>query len=131
MSTRTNLRPAIVISAGDMSATSITSAVTVLQSITSVSYQASWTGTSPVGTLAVQVSDDYLLNAVGVVINSGTWTTIYLNVNGTPASSIAVSGSTGNGFIDIEKTAAYAIRLVYTRTSGSGALTAVITGKVS
>lgn len=130
MSTRTNLRPASVITNGDMSA-NITSQVTILQSITGVAYAVSWSGSTPVGTLSVQVSNDYSLNQSGTVQNTGTWTTIYLNVNGTPATTIAVSGNTGSGVADIEKTMVYAIRLIYTAGSGTGTLNAVINGKVS
>lgn len=130
MSTRTTLRPAVVISAGNM-AGNITSLPTVLQSITGVSYAVSWSGTAPVGTLSVQVSNDYSINPEGNVNNAGTWTTIELNVNGSPASSIPVSGNTGTGFIDIDITMAYAIRLIYTATSGTGAINAIINGKVA
>ncbi len=130
MSTRTRLAPASVITNGDMSAASITSAATILSSMTCASYSLSWTGSTPVGTASVQVSNDYAING-NIVLNAGTWTTIYLNVNGTPATTIAITGNTGNGFIDIEKTAAYAIRLVYTKGSGTGTLNAIITGKVS
>lgn len=131
MSTRTTLRPMDVITAGDMSALSITSLVTVLQSLTHVGYGYSWAGTSPIGTLSVQVSNDYALNPDNTVKNAGTWTSIYMNVNGTPATTIAVTGNTGTGFVDIADTSAYAIRTVYNRTSGSGSLTATIVGKVA
>lgn len=130
MSTRTTLRPYVVINAQSM-ASNITSSVTVLESITAVSYQMTWSGTSPVGTVSVQMSDDYSLNVDGTVKNAGTWSTIYINVNGTPATTAAVSGNTGSGFIDIEKTAAYAIRLIYTAGSGTGTMTATICGKVA
>lgn len=42
-----------------------------------------------------------------------------------------VSGDTDNGFIDIYDTGAFAIRLIYTATSGTGLLNAVITAKVA
>lgn len=130
MSSRTTLRPHIVSDAASMAA-DITSDVTILQSLTSCSYQVSWTGTSPVGELFVQVSNDYELGPGGNVVNSGTWSNMTLSVNGSPEASIAISGNSGNGFIDIEKTAAYAIRLFYDRTSGTGSFTATIVGKVS
>lgn len=130
MSTRTNLRPQPVIVAGSM-AGNLTSAVTILQSLSQCSYSLSWTGTSPVGTCSVQVSNDYAQNAVGGVANAGAWTTITLNQSGTPSTTIAISGNTGNGFIDINDTAAYAIRLIYTAGSGTGTLNATFNGKVS
>lgn len=130
MSTRTTIRPTSVITAGSM-AGDLTSLVTILQSVSGVSYEVSWTGSTPIGTVSVQLSNDYSVNPDGTVNNAGTWTTIYLNVNGTPSQTIAITGNTGSGFIDIERTNAYAIRLIYTRTSGTGSLTATICGKVS
>lgn len=130
MSTRTNLRPTVVLDAGDMSG-SLISAPTILQSISGVSYTVTWSGTSPVGTVSVQVSNDYSLNPDGTVANAGTWISLYLNVSGTPSTTVALSGNTGSGFLEIEKTNAYAIRFIYTRASGIGSLTAIIAGKVS
>ncbi len=130
MSTRTNLRPQSVITNGDMSA-SITSAPTILQSITEISYEVVWSGTSPIGTISVQVSNDYSVHPDGSVNNAGHWVTATLSVAGTPASSVPLSGNTGEGMIDPFSTAAYAVRLVYTRASGTGTMNAVINGKVS
>lgn len=130
MSTRTNLRPTPVITAGNM-ASNITSLVTILQGISGVSYSLAWTGTTPVGTASVQVSNDYSLNPNGTVDSAGTWTTIFLNVNGTPATTIPISGNTGNGFINIADMEGYAIRLIYTAGSGTGTLNATVNGKVS
>lgn len=90
-----------------------------------MSYAYSWTGTSPVGVISVQVSDDYSVNSDGSVNNPGTWNTLTLSVTPT------VTGNTGNGYIDIDQLGAYAIRTVYTATSGTGTLQAVYKGKVS
>ncbi len=90
-----------------------------------ISYDVSWAGSAPVGTMVVQVSNTYTENADGTVKNAGSWTTMPLSV--VPS----VSGSSGNGFIDIDVTAAYAIRLVYSRVSGTGTMNATITAKVS
>lgn len=138
MSTRTNLRPQIVIpspqgtpaNSGDMSS-NITSAPTVLQSLSRVSYSCSWVGTAPVGTISVQVSNDYSIGPNGVVANAGTWNTVTLLYNGVLVMSVPISGNSGNGFVEVNETAAYAIRLVYTATSGTGTLTATVVGKVS
>jgi len=121
MSARTTLRPYPVFSSVSMAADA-TSAVTVLQSLSKISYGVSWTGTSPVGVLYTQVSNDYSLNQDGSVHNSGTW-------NNLPSSN-AISGNTGNGFIDVE-TGAYAIRLFYDATSGVGSISATVSGKVA
>lgn len=120
-----------MINAGDMSAATITSEATVLQSVSKFSYEVSWTGTSPVGTLALQVSNSYALGAAGTVATAGTWTSVPLDVAGAEVNSIPISGNTGNGFIDVTVQAGYAARLLYTKTSGTGSLTATINGKVS
>lgn len=90
-----------------------------------VSYDISWSGSTPVGVMSVQVSNTYSKNADGSVRNAGNWTTLALSA---PTN---VSGNTGNGFIDVDATGSYAIRLVYTRTSGTGTMNATINGKVS
>ena len=130
MSTRVNLRPTTVISAGSM-AGNLTSNPTILQSLTKIMYTFSWTGSSPVGTLSIQVSNDYALNAAGGVANSGTWTTVELSVGGTPSTTVSVSGNTGTAAIDVDAIAAYAIRAIYTAGSGTGSLTCIVNGKVS
>ncbi len=138
MSTRTNLRPQTVIPSPQGSpansssmAANITSAPTILQSLTKFSYAVEWTGTSPVGTLAVQVSNDYALSGAGTVVNAGTWNVMTLTYNGSAVTSVPVSGNTGNGFIDVVNSAAYAVRLVYTAGSGTGTIAAQFNGKVS
>lgn len=90
-----------------------------------ISYALSWAGTSPVGAASVQVSNDYSVNTAGIVVNAGTWTTLTLSAPTT------ISGNTGNGFIDVDATAAYAMRLIYTATSGTGTLQVVANAKVS
>jgi hypothetical protein len=129
MSSRTVLRPHQVITAGAMVG-DLTSAVTILQSVTKISYACVWTGTSPVGTVSIQASNDYSVLPNGVVDNAGTWTTLTLAYNGNSVTTIPVTGNTGNGIIDVV-TAAYAVRLIYTHTSGTGSLTVTISGKIS
>lgn len=90
-----------------------------------ISYDISWSGTSPVGAITVQVSNSYSQDAEGNVKNAGSWTTLSLS------SAANVSGNTGNGFIDIDATAGFAVRLVYTRTSGTGTLNVIASGKVA
>lgn len=130
MSTRTNFPPQKVITSGDMSATTITSSATILRSMSGCSYTFSWSGTSPVGTLSVEVSNDYSLNPDGSVNNAGTWNPLTLNVSGTFVASIPVSGNTGKGAINVSEIEFWAIRTVYTKASGTGTLTAWFMGKV-
>lgn len=125
MSSRPILSPFSVITNGDMSQATIISKVTVIQNLSMVSYDISWSGATPVGVLSVQVSNTYTQNADGSVANAGNWTTLTLS------ATTAVSGNTGNGFIDVDASAGYAIRLVYTKTSGTGSLQATVNGKVA
>lgn len=130
MSTRTTLRPYRAIEDGSMAA-DVTSDVTILQGLTKVSYGLSWSGSTPVGTMAVQVSNDYALDPSGAVLNAGTWSTLPLTDDtGAVVTSLPVSGNTGTMFIDVT-TAAYAIRCFYDRSSGTGTLQATVTGKVA
>lgn len=130
MSTRTVLRPHPVIVNGDMSG-DLVSDVTILQSLSGASYEISWSGSSPVGTVSVQVSDTYSLNPDGTEANAGIWTSVYMNVNGVASQTIAVSVNTGSIFADVTKTIAYAIRVIYTRVSGTGTMQATVSGKVA
>ncbi len=124
MASRPILSPHPVIVDGDMSG-NITSEVTIIQNISEFSYDISWTGTTPIGVMSVEATNTYTQNADGTVRDAGNWNPIPLNT--TPA----VSDNTGNGFIEIDSQAGYAVRLVYTRTSGTGTMQAVICGKVS
>lgn len=129
MSVRTNLRPNPVIVNGDMSG-NITSDPTILQSLTVGAYSYSWTGAAPIGVVTFEASNDYALNSDGTVKNAGTWTVMDVLFNGTIVSSVPLTGNSGNGLIDWS-TGAYAIRTVYTRTSGTGVLNVIINGKVA
>lgn len=130
MSQRPRITPEPVIVNGNMSG-NITSLPTIVQSITLGTYSYSWSGSSPSGSIAIQISDDYALNPNGTVQNAGTWNTVYVTLNGsTVTNSIPVSGNTGNGIVEWS-TGAYAIRTVYTAVSGTGTLQATFVGKVS
>lgn len=124
MSSRPQFNPYPVIVNGSM-AGSITSAVTIIQKLSLVSYSIEWTGTSPVGEMSVEVSNDYSQNADGTVKDAGTWNALPLS------AATSVSGNSDNGFIDIDGSAGYALRLVYTRTSGTGTMNAVVSAKVA
>jgi len=123
-STRARLVPEVVINAGDMSG-NLTSKVTIIQNLSLVSYAVTWSGASPVGSVSIQVSNDYAQNADGSVRVAGTWNTLPLS------APTDVSGNTGNGFIDIDANAGFALRLIYTFVSGTGSMTAIVSGKVA
>ena len=124
MSSRPLIKPFPVVTNGDMSS-NITSKVTVIDNISIVSYDVSWTGTNPSGTISVQVSNTYKANAQGTVIVAGDWTSLPLS------STPTISQSTGNGCIDIDVTGFNAIRLVYTANSGSGTMQVTMAAKVA
>ncbi len=128
MSTRTVLRPNLL-DPVDLSATGASQA-TILQSLDMLRYDVSWSGTTPVGTLSLETSGDYALGASGVIINAGTWKVAPMFVNGVYATSVAISGNTGVGTIDVLETAGYAFRLLYTRSSGTGTMSIIVSGKV-
>ena len=137
MSTRTTLRPQVVIPSAQgvpanssSMAANITSAPTILNSLTLYSYSVSWTGVAPVGVLSVEASNDCVILAAGGV-SGGTWNPIPLGLLGATVFSIPISGNSGNGIIDIERHGVFAVRLVYTATSGTGTLSATINGKVA
>lgn len=124
MSSRPQLSPEQIITDGDMS-DDIVSEVTIIQKISLVSYSFSWSGSSPVGVITIEVSNDFSLNGDGSVRNEGTWSALDIDPAG------AVSGSSGTGFVNISDISAYAIRAVYTSTSGTGTIQGYITGKVA
>ena len=107
-------------------ATSITSPATIIQRLPGISYSLVWTGT-PVGTFTVEVSNDYSQGPNGV-LNAGNWTALptsaFVGTYPVPA------GSASNGFLDVVGTEAYAVRIVYTASSGAGNLTIIPCAKV-
>lgn len=125
MSSRPTLIPYSVITAASLAAP-ITSSPTIITNISMICYEVSWTGNNPQGAIAVQVSNSYSVNSAGgVVLNANpTWTTLILSA---PTN---VSGNSGSGIIQLSDVPAHAIRLVYTPTSGTGTLNAIIAGKV-
>lgn len=122
MSTRPFNEPHSVITSGDMSA-SIISQVTILKQKSGASYDISWTG-SPTGTFSVEMSNTVVLNPDGSAAVAGNWTAVTLS------APITASGSPDNALINLAGLEANAIRLHYTRTSGSGTLNATLVAKV-
>jgi hypothetical protein len=129
MSSRPMLRPYSVITDGNMASASITSSVTIIQQLSSINYAFSWSGTTPIGTIKVQASNDYSIDASGTVLNSGNWITLDLSYGGATVSSVPVTGNTGAGMVDVVS-GAYALRVVYTKTSGVGTIQCKINAKV-
>jgi hypothetical protein len=126
MSTRQRLAPQKVIINQPMTA-DVFSLVTNVNEISMISYSIVWTGV-PVGTFKVEVCNDYIPPAPGILVsdpNTGSWVPLALS------SPIAAVGSADTAFIDIVLTSPAWIRLHYIFTSGTGNLNAVLAGKVS
>lgn len=116
-----SLPPFQVITNGDMSTASITSTISDIRNIDNVAYELTWSGTSPVGTVAVNGSLDY--DPTTPTLKPGTWTSLTLS------PSPAVSGNTGSILINMTGLAFPFIQVVYTKTSGTGTLQAYVSGK--
>lgn len=105
-----------------MSQATLTSTPVNIQYLDNIVFQAIFTG-SPVGIFSVQSSLTYNQDANGNILNAGTWTALTLN----PTPSIAAAG---NLLIDMNQLSMPWIRLVYTKTSGTGTLNAYVGGKM-
>ena len=105
-----------------MASATLTSSVVEIRNQDNVGIQLSWTGT-PVGTFAVQISINHAQDASGNVTVAGDWVTLTLS------PSIAAAGTPDSAIIDLNQMSASYIRVVYTRTSGTGTLNAYITAK--
>jgi len=108
---------------GDMSQSSITSAVSNIEFLDNIGLQLVFTGT-PTGTFSVELSIDYQQDQQGNVINAGTWTPMSFSI--TPVAS----GAAGSVYIDINQISAPWMRVKYTKTSGTGTLQGYLTAKM-
>jgi len=124
MSAKTFIKPFKVLSAGDMSQATLTSAVTATQLVDNIGYQINFTG-APVGIFAVQISQDYEpgRSPNSEPVNAGNWISVPLS----PA--ITAAGSPDSAYIDLNQMSAPYVRIVYTRTSGTGVLNIYVTAK--
>jgi hypothetical protein len=77
-----------------------------------MSFQVQWSGATPVGTATVEVSNDHQENG-GVVTNAGTWIAL------TSPAQVAISGNTGNAFMQVTGLSAAWVRLNFAKTSGT------------
>ncbi len=125
MSSRPFIKPHHLVVDHSLGAT-FSSSPTILTNISMISYDIAWSaGSSPVGVVTVEVSNTYSQNVDGSTRDAGNWTTLALS------STCNVSGNTGNGAIDVDLTGFYAIRLTYTRTSGTGTMNVTVAAKVA
>jgi len=116
-----NFLPVIqVITAGDMSA-NVTGPATNISYLDNVAMQLNFTGT-PTGTFSVEGSLDHK-EYNGQIVNAGNF--IPLSLATTPVAS----GAAGQILLDLNQLSFPYIRIVYTRTSGTGSLDAFISAK--
>lgn len=106
----------------EVMSSNITSAVVEIELQDNIGIQMEWTGTAA-GTFDVQISANYREDINGNVQNPGTWTSLTLS------PTIAAVGSPDTAYIDLNQLSAPYIRVVYTRSSGTGVLNVNIVGK--
>lgn len=111
-----------IITAGSMGASTNSIGIDLNQ-ILNCSIQAVWTGT-PTGTLKIQVSNDNV--PYGTSSNPSANVVNWTDYTG---SSQSLSGSAGNFVWNMLDSGYRWIRLVYTRSSGTGTINAAIVGK--
>jgi hypothetical protein len=109
--------------AGDMSLASVTSETINLENILFLAIQAIWSGT-PTGTIKLQASCDVGRENTGNLDGVGVsnWTDV-------PSATLSPAGSASSGFIELKESGFKWARLVYTRSGGSGSLTARFNAK--
>ena len=112
------LKPYKLFNAADMSTTQ-TSPATNTENLDKASIIVRWSGTSPVGVITVE-GKNKVQTANGMV--DSDWVVLDFE-------PINVTGNSGNHTILFIELPFTELRLVYTATSGTGAITAVITAK--
>lgn len=113
---------ALLVENGDMSG-SINSNPFRLEHLNTVAIQAVFTGSSPTGTFKVQVSNDTQL-----ITESGDIGATVNNWSDVSGSSVSVTAS-GDVAWNLPNTGFRWVRVVYTRSSGSGTLNVRAQGK--
>ncbi len=102
---------------------SVTSAVTNIGNQDNIAIQIGFTTSDAVGVFSVQGSVDHVQDDYGNVQVAGNW--VALTLSPTPVAASAAD----NILISLNQLPFPWIRLVYTRTSGTGTLSAYIAGK--
>jgi hypothetical protein len=114
MSRKNVLKSYKMLDAADISANASSPETSVINT-DKASIHVVWSGSSPVGTLVVQAKNGEF----------DSWYTLDFG------SAISISGSSGEHSIVLNETPFERIKLVYTATSGTGTLNAVITMKTT
>lgn len=113
-----------IVSAGDQSQATVTSSVTNIQNLDNIGIQFNvLTGTAS-GTLDVQVSADHQ-EVNNVVKTAGNWVSL-----GSSYQVTITSGSPANVYFDLSQLSAPFVRLLWTKSGGTGTFDAFIVGKM-
>lgn len=125
MSGRKNPLPKFkIVTQGDMSQSTVVSTITTIEYQDNIGIQVNITSGSASGTFDVAISGDHF-EVNGNVTVAGTFVTL-----GTPYQAVVTSGSPSTIYFDLNQLSAPYIRLLWTKTSGSGAFDAFIVGKM-
>jgi hypothetical protein len=108
-----------IITAGDLSQATVASSVIGIKYLDNVSIQCNLTG-APVGSLAIQTSTDHDEDDKGNVLAAGNFVSY---------TSASISAS-GNVVFDLNQVAAPFVKILYTKSSGTGAINAFVFGKM-
>lgn len=117
MSRKNTLNPIQMLNAVSLAA-DIAATPLRIQYLDNVSMQLIVTTSNAVGTFYVQGSLDYAVNEGGIVTNTGTWTSLTLS----PVPTLASANTTI--LLDLNQLSFPFVRLIYTRVSGTGTVTA-------
>lgn len=109
-----------IITAGDMSQATVTSSAIDVGFYDVVSIQNIYTG-APVGTLKLQVSNKFVANSTCATIANADWSDI-------SGSSYAIAAA-GDVVYNLANISYKCLRAVYTKTSGTGVLNAILATK--
>jgi hypothetical protein len=99
-----------------------TSQVTQIQFLDNVGIQTDLVGATLAGSIDAQVSANFARDNQGNVTNPGTWVTL--------ATQAITAGQPTTTYMDLNQLSAPWIRLVWTRTAGTGTITSIITAKM-
>lgn len=116
--------PVTILSAGNMADATVVSSGIDMQQMFGGSIQAVFTG-SPVGTLTLEVSNDIVYQIPGGGANLAAGVTTWTTYTG---SSQAISAAGDFTYILADSNFRF-LRLKYTKSSGTGSITATFSGK--
>jgi hypothetical protein len=113
-----------IVSAGDQSLATVTSTITSIEFLDNIGIQVNiLTGTAS-GSFDVQISGDHR-EVNGNVTVAGNWISL-----GSSYTATVTSGSPANIYFDLNQLSAPYVRLLYTKSSGTGTFDAFVVGKM-